>query len=137
MSVRARITRVVFPPVGTGVSYGGTYTVGASNVQVATVPLGYADGLSRTLSGKMDVLVHGKRCRQVGNICMDQCMFAVNVNTLRAVRPMESVSYGDEVTILGADGAERITAEELAGLRGTINYEVTCNFGQRLEKVYV
>ena len=137
MSVRARITRVVFPAVGAGVSYGGTYTVGASNVQIATIPVGYADGLSRTLSGKMDVLVHGKRCRQVGNICMDQCMFAVNVNTLRAIHPMESVSYGDEVTVMGADGSERITAEELADVRGTINYEVTCNFGQRLEKVYV
>ena len=85
----------------------------------------------------MDVLVHGTRCPQVGNICMDQCMFAVDVNTTRAARPMDEVHYGDLVTVMGADGDECITAEEIAGLRGTINYEVTCNFGARLEKVYI
>ena len=137
MSVRARVTRVVYPQAGTGVSYGQTYTVARQNTQIATIPLGYADGLSRVLSDKMDVLVSGTRCPQVGHICMDQCMFAVDVNTHRARRPMDEVRYGDLVTVMGADGSERITAEELAELRGTINYEVTCNFGARLEKVYV
>lgn len=137
MSVRARVTRVVYPPTGAGVSYGQNYTVARQNVQVATIPVGYADGLSRTLSGRMDVLVHGTRCPQVGNICMDQCMFAVDVNTRRAVRPMDEVQYGDLVTVMGTDGNECISAEELAEKRGTINYEVTCNFGARLEKVYV
>ena len=137
MSVRAKVTRVIYPETGAGVSYGLTYTVARQNTQIATIPVGYADGLSRTLSDKMDVLVHGTRCPQVGHICMDQCMFAVDVNTRRAVRPMDEVHYGDVVTILGADGNERITAEEMAELRGTINYEVTCNFGMRLEKVYV
>lgn len=137
MSVRARVTRVVYPPVGSGVGYGQTYSVARQNVQIATFPIGYADGLARSLSGKMDVLVHGTRCPQVGNICMDQCMFAVDVNTTRAARPMDEVHYGDLVTVMGVDGDERITAEEIAGLRGTINYEVTCNFGARLEKVYI
>lgn len=137
MSVRARVTRVVYPPVGSGVGYGQTYSVARQNVQIATFPIGYADGLARSLSGKMDVLVHGTRCPQVGNICMDQCMFAVDVNTTRAARPMDEVHYGDLVTVMGADGDERITAEEIADLRGTINYEVTCNFGARLEKVYI
>ena len=137
MSVRARVTRVVYPPVGSGVGYGQTYSVARQNVQIATFPIGYADGLARSLSGKMDVLVHGTRCPQVGNICMDQSMFAVDVNTTRAARPMGEVHYGDLVTVMGADGDERITAEEIAGLRGTINYEVTCNFGARLEKVYI
>lgn len=137
MSVRARVTRVVYPPVGSGVGYGQTYSVARQNVQIATFPIGYADGLARSLSGKMDVLVHGTRCPQVGNICMDQSMFAVDVNTTRAARPMDEVHYGDLVTVMGADGDERITAEEIAGLRGTINYEVTCNFGARLEKVYI
>ena len=137
MSVRARVTRVVYPPVGSGVGYGQTYSVARQNVQIATFPIGYADGLARSLSGKMDVLVHGTRCPQVGNICMDQCMFAVDVNTTRAARPMGEVHYGDLVTVMGVDGDERITAEEIAGLRGTINYEVTCNFGARLEKVYI
>ena len=137
MSVRARVTRVVYPPVGSGVGYGQTYSVARPNDQIATFPIGYADGLARSLSGKMDVLVHGTRCPQVGNICMDQCMFAVDVNTTRAARPMDEVHYGDLVTVMGADGDERITAEEIADLRGTINYEVTCNFGARLEKVYI
>lgn len=137
MSVRARVTRVVYPPVGSGVGYGQTYSVARQNVQIATFPIGYADGLARSLSGKMDVLVHGTRCPQVGNICMDQCMFAVDVNTTRAARPMDEVHYGDLVTVMGADGDERITAEEIADLRGTINYEVACNFGARLEKVYI
>ena len=137
MSVRARVTRVVYPPVGSGVGYGQTYSVARQNVQIATFPIGYADGLARSLSGKMDVLVHSTRCPQVGNICMDQCMFAVDVNTTRAARPMDEVHYGDLVTVMGVDGDECITAEEIAGLRGTINYEVTCNFGARLEKVYI
>ena len=137
MSVRGRITRVEYPPVGSGVGYGATYRVPKQNIQIATVPIGYADGLSRTLSNRMEVLVAGNRCRQVGNICMDQFMFAVEVNTTRAFRPRPAVEYGDVVTIMGADGGDEITADELAELRGTINYEVVCNFGQRLERVYV
>ena len=137
MSVRARVTRAIYPAVGEGVSYGLNYRVPTPHVQVATIPLGYADGLSRTLSGRMDVLVHGKRVRQVGNICMDQCMFAVDTNPVRSYRRQEPVEEGDLVTIIGEDGNERITADEMADLRGTINYEVTCNFGMRMEKVYV
>ncbi len=137
MSVRARVTRAIFPAVGEGVSYGLNYRVPTPHVQVATIPLGYADGLSRTLSGRMEVLVHGKRVRQVGNICMDQCMFAVDANPVRSYRRVDPVAEGDLVTIIGADGNECITADEMADLRGTINYEVTCDFGLRLEKVYV
>lgn len=137
MSVRARITRAIYPQVGSGVSYGQTYSVASPSTQIATIPIGYADGLARTLSDRMDVLVHGTRCPQVGHICMDQCMFAVDVDTRRASRPMSEVHYGELVTIMGTDGAETITADEIAELRGTINYEVTCNFGQRLEKIYV
>lgn len=137
MSVRARVTRALYPAVGEGVSYGLNYRVPTPHVQIATIPLGYADGLSRTLSGRMDVLVHGKRARQVGNICMDQCMFAVDTNPVRSYHRATPVAEGDLVTILGTDGNERITADEMAKLRGTINYEVTCNFGMRMEKVYV
>ena len=136
MSVRGRVVRVIYPNVGDGVGYGLTWRVPKKNIQVATVPIGYADGLARELSNQMDVLVDGARCRQVGNICMDQFMFAVDVNTTRSYRPTRPVEYGDVVTILGADGRERITAEEMAGLRNTINYEVVCDFGMRLEKIY-
>ncbi|MEE8704517.1 MAG: alanine racemase [Olsenella sp.] len=136
MSVRARVTRVVEPEVGTGVGYGLTYRVPRPHTQVATVPIGYADGLSRTLSNRMEVLVRGERCRQVGRICMDQFMFAVEVNPTRAFRPSSPVEYGDVVTIVGEDGGERITMDDMAELRGTINYEVTCDFGLRLQRVY-
>lgn len=136
MSVRGRVTRVVYPQVGTAVSYGATYRVPKRNIQVATVPIGYADGLSRTLSNRMEVLVDGQRCRQVGNICMDQFMFNVEVNTTRAFRPAHAISYGDVVTVIGRDGDECITADDMAALRGTINYEVACDFGLRLEKIY-
>ena len=137
MSVRARVTRELYPSVGAGVSYGCTYRVPKQNVQVATIPIGYADGLSRTLSNRMKVLCHGMRCRQAGNICMDQCMFAIDVNTNRSYHPSDEVHYGDLVTIIGRDGDEEITVDEMAELRGTINYEVTCDFGLRLQKVYV
>lgn len=137
MSVRARIIRVVNPPVGAGVSYGMTWRVPRGNVQVATVPIGYADGLSRALSNKMDVLVGGQRFQQVGTICMDQFMFAVEVNTARSYRPVRPVAVGDLVTILGRDGDDEITADDMAAARGTISYEVTCDFALRLERVYV
>ena len=137
MSVRGRITRVERPEVGTGVSYGLTYRVPKPNVQICTVPIGYADGLSRNLSGNMDVLVDGERCRQVGRICMDQFMFSVTVNTARAYRPKRAVERGDVVTILGTDGNEMISADDMAARRNTINYEVVCDFGLRLDKVYV
>ena len=136
MSVRGRVVRVIYPNVGDGVGYGLTWRVPRKNIQVATVPIGYADGLARELSNQMDVLVDGARCRQVGNICMDQFMFAVDVNGARSYRPTRPVEYGDVVTVLGADGEDRITAEEMAGLRNTINYEVVCDFGMRLEKIY-
>ena len=137
MSVRARVTRTAFPPVGEGVSYGYVYRVPKQNIQIATIPIGYADGLSRNLSGKMEVLVGGMRCRQVGRICMDQCMFAVDVNGARSYRPAHPVSCGDLVTIMGEQDGDCITADDIAALRDTINYEVTCNFGMRLDKVYV
>ncbi len=137
MSVRGRVTRVIYPNVGDGVGYGMTYRVPKQNIQVATVPIGYADGLSRTLSNNMEVLVGGGRARQVGNICMDQFMFAVDVNTTRPYCPTRPVEVGDVVTVIGTDGQQAITADDHAALRGTINYEVVCDFGLRLQKVYV
>ena len=137
MSVKARVTRVVSPEVGQGVSYGMTYRVPKRNIQIATIPIGYADGLSRTLSNRIEFLVGGKRVKQVGNICMDACMFAVDVNTVRALNPSDPVSVGDTVTVIGQDGRDAITLDDHAALRGTISYEVACNFGMRLERVYV
>ena len=138
MSVKARVTRAIRPGVGEGVGYGMTYRVARPSTQIATLPLGYADGLHRCLSNKMEVLYGGQRWRQVGNICMDQCMVEVESEIAlvrgRSVKPIEE---GDEVVIVGAQGDERITLDELAERAGTINYELACDFGMRLPKVYL
>ena len=134
MSIRTRVTNVAWPAMGEGVGYGYTYRVPRARVQVCTLPIGYADGLSRTLSNRMEVLFHGERRRQVGNICMDQCMVAI---TETSERPVEEAEIGDLMTIVGRDGDAEITMDEMARLRGTINYEVACGFGMRLEKMYV
>ncbi|QWT17710.1 alanine racemase [Collinsella sp. zg1085] len=133
MSVHARITRVVNPAMGEGVSYNYTYRVPRARVQLCTLPLGYGDGLARVLSNRMDVLFQGQRVRQVGNICMDQCMMAIQETS---ARQMPTAEIGDYVTIIGRDGDAEITLDEHAQMRGTINYEVACDFGMRLEKVY-
>ena len=134
MSVRAKVTHTHHPAMGEGVGYGYTYRVPRARVQICTLPLGYADGLSRTLSNKMEVLYRGKRLRQVGNICMDQCMVAIQSTS---ARPAEEAEVGDVMTIVGEDGGARLSMDEMARLRGTINYEVACGFGMRLEKIYL
>lgn len=134
MSVRARVTRTIHPAMGEGVGYGFTFRVPRARVQVCTIPVGYADGLSRTLSNKMDVLYRRQRIRQVGNICMDQCMVAIQQTP---ARQMPEAEVGDLITIVGKDGDAVISMDEMARLRGTINYEVACGFGMRLEKVYI
>lgn len=134
MSVRARVTRTAHPAMGEGVGYGFTYRVPRTRVQICTLPLGYADGLSRTLSNRMDVLYRGQRIRQVGNICMDQCMVAIEQTSASRVPEAE---VGDLMTIVGSDGDAQLTMDEMARLRGTINYEVACGFGMRLDRIYV
>lgn len=134
MSVKARVTHVAHPAMGEGVGYGYTYRVPRTRVQICTLPIGYADGLARTLSNRMDVLYRGQRIHQVGNICMDQFMVAISQTS---ARQMPEAELGDVMTVIGVDGDERITMDEQARLRGTINYEVACGFGMRLEKVYV
>lgn len=126
-SVKARVTLAKRVGMGESVSYGFAWTAAAPTV-VATLPLGYADGIHRVLSNKMDVLVGGERCPQIGRICMDQLM----VEVPRGV----SAGYGDEVVIVGEQGGKRIAIEELAEASGTINYEMTCSLGMRLERVY-
>ena len=133
MSVRARVTRTTHPAMGEGVGYGFTYRVPRARVQICTLPLGYADGLARVLSNRMDVLFRGMRIRQVGNICMDQCMVAITQTSMRQTPEAE---IGDIMTIIGRDGDAQITMDEMARLRDTIHYEVACGFGMRLEKIY-
>jgi alanine racemase len=127
MSVKARATLVKRVNMGESVSYGFTWTAAAPTV-VATLPLGYADGVHRVLSNEMEVLLGGKRCKQIGRVCMDQLMVEV---------PREvPAQRGDEVVIVGTQGAESIVMDELAEKAGTINYELACGFGMRLERVY-
>lgn len=135
MSIHARATYVKRPAIGEGVSYGLTYRV-PKNVQIATLPLGYADGLDRRLSNNMDVIFRGKRVRQVGRICMDQCMIEVDSNLVRR-DPLEPIDHGDHVIVVGVEGNESITLDEMALKLGTIHYELACRFGMRLDRVYV
>jgi alanine racemase len=127
MSVKARATLVKRVPIGEGVSYGLTWHASASSI-VATLPLGYADGVHRVLSNEMELLVAGRRVRQIGRVCMDQLMAEVP-------RDVE-VAHGDEFVLVGEQGSERIAIEELAEKAGTINYELACAFGMRLPRTY-
>jgi len=135
MSVRARINMLGEPAVGEGVSYGFTYR-SPGNVIIATIPIGYADGLARALSNKMDVLYRGHRMPQVGNICMDQFMFEIDKRNSTYVRT-EPPKIGDLVTIIGRDGEDELTLDAMADELGTINYELACRFGLRMKRIYL
>ena len=135
MSVHARITDVRTVPMSEGVSYGMNYRSPGS-VKICTVPVGYADGLRRGLSGRTDVILRGQRCRQVGNICMDQCMFEVDMRTY-ANRQKLDPQIGDEVLLVGREGNSIVTIDDMANTLGTINYEVAIGFGHRMPRLYV
>lgn len=128
MSFKAVVSQVKYLRRGDSVSYGRTYRAPDDNIKAATVTVGYADGYSRLLSGKADVLVRGKRCPIIGRICMDQLVLDVT--------DVEDVKSGDIVTLIGSDGDEKITADELAALYGTIGYEVVCGISKRVPRIY-
>ncbi|MDR1013464.1 MAG: alanine racemase [Coriobacteriales bacterium] len=135
MSVRARVSFLKAVPVGEGVSYSHSYR-SPGNVLVATLPIGYGDGLSRVLSNRMDVLAKGRRLPQVGNICMDMTMVEVDQRS-SALHPRTDIALGDEVTIIGRSGNDLITLDDMGKMTGTINYELACRFGLRLDRVFV
>lgn len=126
MSVHARITDTHVLGVSEGVSYGLHYRSPGS-VKICTIPLGYADGLQRALSGNTDFIVDGRYVRQVGAICMDSCMFEVDLRR-SAARERIDPQVGDEVVVLGRQGLAEITADELAGKLATTTYEITTGF---------
>ena len=95
---------------------------------IATLPIGYADGLNRNLSNNMEVLIKGKRAPQVGAICMDMILIDVT--------GIPDVQMGDEVVIFGKQGEKEIQVEELAKRSNTIPYEILCNVGKRVPRVY-
>ena len=128
MSVKAYIVHLKTVPAGTAISYGRRFITERES-KIATISIGYADGYARTLTGKAEVLVNGHRVPVVGSICMDQCMIDVT--------DVPEVRAGDEVVIMGRSGDDEIPAEELADKIGTINYEILCDFGMRLHKIYI
>lgn len=128
MSWKAVVSYVKEIPAGHSISY-GRHFVSDHPIRVATVPVGYADGYPRILSGQGSCIVHGVKCPILGNICMDQMMLDVSA--------VPQVKAGDTVTVMGNEGNVSITAEELAAQSGTINYEITCNPSRRVPRVYL
>ncbi|MEC0227973.1 alanine racemase [Paenibacillus alba] len=128
LSLKTGIVHLKTLPSGSGVSYGTIYHT-KDDEQIGTLPIGYADGFSRMLSGKAEVLVRGKRVPVVGRICMDQCM--INVTDVSDVKAL------DEVVLIGEQEGDRITVEDVARQLGTINYEVICMISHRVARVYV
>lgn len=126
MALKAVISHVKTVKAGDTISYGRTFTAD-KDMRIATVTIGYADGYSRLLSSKGEILVHGKRCRIVGRICMDQLMIDVSDAEAEA---------SDIVTLIGRDGNDEITADELASLYGTIGYEVVCGISKRVPRIF-
>lgn len=126
-SVKSSVAALRILPKGSAVSYGSRY-ITQKEEKIAVVPMGYADGLSRSFSQNIELLIGGQRCPQVGNICMDQLM--VNVSHL------PDVAVGDEVVVIGRQGNQLVTAEEFAGRRpGTIVYEAPILFTGRVPRV--
>ena len=127
MSVKGRITNIHTIKKGEGVSYGYKF-IADKDIKVATIPIGYADGVSRNLSGKIQGSINGKLIKQIGRITMDQMMF--DITDINA-------EIGDIITILGYDDNNFISVDSWAKILGTINYELTCRLKVRLPRVYV
>jgi alanine racemase len=128
LSWKTKIAFLKKVPSGFCVSYGRTFVTSKTSI-IATLPVGYADGLNRLLSNRGDVLVGGKRCPIVGRITMDMTMVDVT--------DVKGVSFGDEVVIIGTQGSDQIKTDELAKLQDTINYEITCNISSRVPRIVV
>ena len=128
MSISSHLTYVKEIPAGVSVGYGGTWTA-ERPARIGTVPVGYADGYPRGLSNRGEVLVGGKRVPIRGRVCMDQ--FMVDLTGVPGAKA------GDEVVLLGSQGEETITMEELGSRSGRFNYEFACCVGKRVPRVYV
>jgi alanine racemase len=125
---RSQLVHVSEVDAGTAVSYGGTW-VAPRRTRIGTVPVGYGDGYFRALSGRAEVLVAGRRVPQVGRVCMDQMMVDLG--------PGSTDAEGAPVVLIGTDGTETVSADDLAERAGTIAYEVLTNISARVPRVYV
>ena len=123
----SRVTNVSVLEPGREISYGGTYVTTRTTV-VATVPVGYADGYRRSLSGKFYVLIRGQKAPILGRICMDQMMVDVT--------DIPGVCLNDHVVLVGRDGAEEITMEQIAAAADSFNYEFVCGISRRVPRFY-
>ncbi len=128
MKFKARVIHVKEVDCGTCVSYGRTFRT-ERKTKIATVAAGYADGYTRMLSGKTEVIVDGVLAKQIGRICMDQCMIDVT--------DVNNISVGDEVILFGSDGKCSIPIESIAEKIGTINYEISCMVSRRVPRIYI
>ena len=121
------MVNIMEPEMNRGISYGATY-VTDHPCRIATISIGYADGYPRSLSNKGWVLIRGKKAPIVGRVCMDQTMVDIT--------EIPDVEMEDVVTLIGQDGSERISVEDMADLSGSFNYEFVCDVGQRVKRVY-
>lgn len=128
MSWRTVISLVKEIAPGQTVSYGRTFTA-RRPMRVATISVGYADGYSRAYSNRGYVLIHGQKAPILGRICMDQCVVDVS--------EIPTAAMGDTVTLAGRDSAEEIGFDQLAALSGTINYELVCLVGKRVDRIFL
>ena len=129
MTVKSKITRINNVPKEISISYGHTYTTEKDETKIATVPIGYADGYLRSLSGKVHMSLGGKPVPVVGRICMDQCMIDVT--------SVNNSNVGDEVIIFGDGRNSVITADTIAELSGTISYEIVCMLSNRVPFIFI
>ncbi len=128
MSVHSTVAFIKSIHQGRTIGYGHTFTA-QKEMKVATIPFGYADGFPRVLSNKGFVLLKGKRAKILGRVSMDQIV--VDISNI------EDVKIGDDVVIIGKSGEDEITAEEIARLAGTINYEIVCGISKRVPRIYI
>ncbi len=128
LSLMSTIVYTKWLEAGTPISYGGTFVTDRPT-RVATIPLGYGDGYPRSLSNKGYVLIHGKKAPILGRVCMDQ--FMVDITEI------PEAAEGDKVTLIGKDGREEISADKLGDISGRFNYELMCDLGKRIPRVYI
>lgn len=128
LSLRSHIVYIKEVEAGVPVSYGGTY-ITPKKMRIATIPVGYGDGYPRSLSNKGYVLIRGRKAPILGRVCMDQFMVSVE--------DIPDAEQGDEVTLIGTDGTMQITMEELGDISGRFNYELACDLGKRIPRVYM
>lgn len=127
LELKSHVSYVKDVEPGIGVSYGSTYVTG-EKTRIATIPVGYGDGYPRQLSSKGRVLIHGKSAPILGRVCMDQ--FMVDVTHI------DNVKQGDSVILIGRDGDQFISVEEIGAMVNSFNYEIICNIGKRIPRIY-